>query len=129
MTFLIVAEGQHELGGALETLIRRLVAHEQIEFHQKNVRDRDLRSNPGTGDGFFKKAIRSMLFAEENGFDALVFLIDADGDRDRRRQVAAAQGDARFAIPRAMGVAVERSSGRVRGNTDDSGGNDSAVGG
>src|SRR4051812_47400992 len=102
MRLLIVSEGHHELRGALETIVRRLARRNPSVVVQKTVRDPEFRTH-GAGDPFTKRAVRCVTYAEENGYDALVFLIDADGDRDRRRQVQAAQEDPRFAISRAMG--------------------------
>ena len=66
MRVLVVSEGEHELEGALNALVRR-TAGKDFEFEAKTVRDPELRSHHGKGDGFFKKAVRALLFAEEQG--------------------------------------------------------------
>ena len=50
--------------------------------------------------------MRWLLEAEKRGFDALVFLIDEDGQRERTQQVGEAQESALSRLPRAMGVAI-----------------------
>lgn len=106
MRVLVVSEGEHELGGALNALVQR-TAGKQFEFEAKTVRDPDLRSHHGKGDGFFKKAVRAMIFAEKQNYEGLIFVVDEDNDPDRRRQIAEAQLYIRVAIPRALGIAVK----------------------
>jgi len=47
-----------------------------------------------------------MRFAENHGYQAIVFLVDEDGYKDRHGAIEAAQGDARLRIRRAMGLAI-----------------------
>ena len=106
MKVLIISEGKHELGGALETIVRRIMAI-PAEFEALKVSDRALRVSHGRGPGYFKKAVRCLLYAAEHGYDAVVLLIDQDDQVERRRQLSDAQDEFRLtAIPRAMGVAV-----------------------
>lgn len=106
MRVLVISEGKHELTGALETIVRRL-AEIAGQLDQLKVSDRALRVHHAKGPGYFKKAVRCMLYATERGYDAVVLLIDQDDQPDRKRQLSDAQDDMRLsAIPRAMGVAV-----------------------
>lgn len=106
MKVLIVSEGNHELAGALETIVRRVTGI-TAPIDLLKVSDPAVRVHHGKGPGYFKKAIRCLLYAAERGYDALVLLIDQDDQVDRRRQLSDAQDDLRLGtIPRAMGVAV-----------------------
>lgn len=69
------------------------------------VSDPALRVHHAKGPGYFKKAVRCLLYAAERGYDALVLLIDRDDQIDRRRQLSDAQDHFRLApIARAMGA-------------------------
>src|SRR5207302_839585 len=57
MRVLIVAEGKHELDGALEALIRRLNPKE-LACDQRKVSDPALRAYQGKGPGYLKETIR-----------------------------------------------------------------------
>lgn len=58
--------------------------------------------------GFFKKALSWMHYAERERFDAVVLLIDEDGDRGRVQQIDDAQDDRTISrIARALGVAIQ----------------------
>lgn len=106
MKLLIVSEGKHELTAALPTIVSRLTGIVE-HFKVMKVSDPPLRVHPAKGPGCFKKAVRCLLYATENGYDALVLLIDQDDQPDRRRQLSDAQDQLRLTtIPRAMGVAV-----------------------
>ena len=80
MKVLLVAEGKHERGkedrdGALETIVRRL--HQGIcQCDLDRVSRKDIHAHHGKGQGYFKKALRWMLHAQELGYDALVLVID-----------------------------------------------------
>ena len=50
--------------------------------------------------------MRWLLEAEKRDFDAMVLLIDEDGQRERTRQIGDAQNSALSRLPRAMGVAI-----------------------
>ena len=69
-------------------------------------KDRSLGRLHGTGGGFRKRALRWMIQARKEGFDALVLLVDEDGDRNRFQQVTEAQEVPDLEVPRALGVAV-----------------------
>ncbi len=104
MRILIVSEGKHEKR-ALPTLVRRQAAQELDHEWDRVSRD-DIHVHRGRGDGFFKRAIRWMLEAQSRGFDALVLVIDHDGDDSRIGQLDQAQASELTAVGRALGVAV-----------------------
>lgn len=66
----------------------------------------DIHAHHGRGQGYFKRAVRWMLEARRRGHDALVLVIDHDGQPDRVHLFNEAQGDRLCSIPRALGVAV-----------------------
>jgi hypothetical protein len=110
MKVLLVAEGKHERGkedrdGALETLIRRLrqgIAQCDLDRVSRN----DIHAHHGTGQGYFKKALRWMLEAKKRGYDALVLLIDQDNTPQRVQEITETQNDQNVALRRALGVAI-----------------------
>ena len=112
MRVLIVSEGKHELGdegvtGALETLVRRVIDG-PCDCDVRRVKDRVLHGSVhGKGGGLFKKAIRWVLYANQNGYDGIVLVIDQDGDPQREQQLADAQAHLKLTpLPRALGVAI-----------------------
>ncbi len=104
MRILLVSEGKHELSGALQTLVRRLLP-DKATFEVRQVKDLPLRVH-GKGDGLFKVAIGWLLFAQHEQFDALVLTVDEDGVRNRRRQFESAQTSLKTPLPRALGLAI-----------------------
>jgi hypothetical protein len=106
---LLVAEGEHERSGALENLVRKLGGGRAVFDVDRACSDRiHIHAVPGKGKPLFKRALRWLLEAEKRGLDALVLLIDQDGERDRCRQIADAQDNEKLShLPRAMGVAIE----------------------
>jgi hypothetical protein len=107
MKVLIVAEGKHEWSGALVNLVKRL-GGQNTAFDQARVADKKIHALHGKGQGYSKKALRWVLEAQKRGFDAIIFLIDEDGNRERTRQIQEAQENDRISqLPRAMGVAVK----------------------
>ena len=105
MRVLVVAEGKHERGGALEELLKRL-GDRQATFESDRVQNNRIHTHPGKGQGYFKRAIRWLLEAQKRGVDALVLLIDEDGQSKRVEQINAAQESPQSALPRALGVAI-----------------------
>ncbi len=110
MRVLLVAEGKHEHGsndlpGALEILVHRLTTGD-IELKKRPLSRKERHTFHGKGKGHFKKAVRCMLDAEGDGFDALVLLVDEDGKPERRTQIDDAQEATLAPIKRALGVAV-----------------------
>ena len=106
----LAGEGVHEVGdgdglGALQALIGRLAPNLRIE-EVRFWKDRSVPPLHGRGGGFYKRALRWVIRAREDGFDALVLVVDEDGDHVRSTQFATAQDDPDFTMPRALGVAV-----------------------
>jgi hypothetical protein len=101
---LVVHEGTHD-ECVLRALLPRLTdAGLELEF--RPVKDRTLPRIHGKGSRVLKRAVRWLLTATEERFDALVLLIDQDGDRTRVVEVDLAQATDLSPLPRAMGVAV-----------------------
>ncbi len=107
MNVLLVSEGKHEGSGALESLVRRIVSKIQ-SCKWDNVQRSDIHTHRGTGQGFFKRAVRWILEARKRGFDALILVIDEDGQRERIRELHAAQHETVLtaSLPRALGIAI-----------------------
>jgi len=105
MKVLVVSEGKHEQAGALQSLLRRLSGDQAI-FAFDRVSSSSIHAFHGKGGGCFKRALRWLLEAEKRGLDALVLLIDQDGQNDRSEQIRDAQDSSLSQLPRAMGVAV-----------------------
>ena len=105
MRVLVVAEGKHELSGALENLLKRL-GGESSTFDYDRVSNDTIHAFHGIGNGYFRRALRWLIEAEKRGVDALIFLIDEDGRRERIEQIQDAQDSSLSQFPRAMGVAI-----------------------
>lgn len=113
MRILIVSEGIHELGdnnldGALVTLSSRLL-NENVSFERKKVSSPEVRQHTQQGRGrrYEKRALGWIRLAEREGYDAIILVIDQDGDEERKQQFDQAQDDLRLSLPRALGVAVK----------------------
>ena len=109
---LIVAEGEHELTGdrpdpALKTLVRRLLG-DGIDMQATVKRSREVsgHTHAGKGDRLGRKFIGIVQFAEREGFDAVVILMDHDGDNTRLKSATYAQEAMLTSFPRAVGIAV-----------------------
>ncbi len=112
MKLLVVSEGNHELNlegesGALVELLRRVVPIE-FEFERRKVSDSAVQQVAmwGKAGKHEKRLLMWMRFAERNGFDALVLVVDEDGVKDRRDAISNAQLHCGFTIPRALGIAI-----------------------
>ncbi len=105
MRVLVVAEGEHELHGALRNLIEKL-GGEGSTFDYDYVSSDKIHTYHGTGNGYFKRALGWLKEAEKRGVDALILLIDEDGERDRIKPIQDAQDYLLSQFPRAMGVAI-----------------------
>jgi hypothetical protein len=105
MRVLLVSEGLHELHGALKALVERLTEN-SVTCECKRVSDRGLKRMRGKGEKLFKRAIRWMRDAKADGYDALILVVDQDGDRNRQKLFDAAQEDQSVPIKRALGIAV-----------------------
>jgi hypothetical protein len=102
---LIVGEGVHE-ETALPTIVDRLAGPGLI-FDFLPVRNVNIRIH-GKGGGMKKKAVAAMIQAEKSGYNAVVFLVDEDGDPGRQRQIDQAQHDSTSIIRRAVRLAIRR---------------------
>lgn len=105
MRILVVAEGKHELYGALRNLLEKL-GGEDSTFDCDRVSNPKIHAVHGTGNGYFKRALRWLLEAEKRGVDALILLIDEDGRSERVEQIGRAQDSSISRLPHAMGVAI-----------------------
>jgi len=103
---LIVSEGKHEGSGALQNLVRRVAAAHDLDMTYDRVSRSDIHAFHGSGQGFYKKALRWLFEAARHGHDALVLLIDEDGRSERVQQIDEAQRAEKPALPRALGVAI-----------------------
>jgi len=105
MRVLVVAEGKHEQSGALENLLKRLGGHHHL-FEHDRIANTDI-PRVHRGKGYFKKALRWVLEAENKGYDALIFLLDEHGINKRVQEIREAQDHISLScLPRAMGVAI-----------------------
>lgn len=116
MRILIVSEGVHELGndnldGALVTLASRLLdLNESVSFEKEKVSSPRVRQHtqPGRGGRYKKRALGWIRLAERKDYDAIILVIDQDGDEERKQQFDRAQEDRRLSLlPRALGVAIK----------------------
>jgi hypothetical protein len=105
MKVLLVAEGKHELGGALETLVRRL-SPLALEVEHDRVSNDKIHAHHGKGQGFFKRAVRWILEARKRGYEALVLVVDEDGHRERVKELDDAQEYSGIEFRRALGIAI-----------------------
>ena len=105
MKVLVVSEGKHESSGALKNLLTRL-GGDRAQFKFDRVSNRNVHAWHGRGDGYFKRAVGWLKEAKKRDFDAMVFLIDEDGQRERSRQIGDAQDSTLSRLPRAMGVTI-----------------------
>lgn len=106
MRVLLVGDGVNELHGALQSIVAR-VCTKCHSFQTEMVKN--IRATQGRGDGFFKKAIASATEARKRGCDAVVFLIDEDGDGSRVAAIDKAQANEVISeFPHAFGVAIRR---------------------
>ena len=114
MRILIVSEGVHELGddnldGALVTLSSRLL-NENVSFERKKVSSPEVRQHTQQGKGgrYEKRALGWIRLAEREDYDAIILVIDQDGEEERKQQFDRAQEDRRLSLlPRALGVAIK----------------------
>lgn len=114
-TILLVAEGAHEHGdnddnSALAILVRRLL-DDSSDVHFVHARPNDKvfrRYRPrGKGSRYSKVIAGFLRGAELDGFDAVVFLIDEDGDSERQKAIDGGQATPEPRMPRACGLAIQ----------------------
>ncbi|HVA48284.1 MAG TPA: DUF4276 family protein [Pirellulales bacterium] len=89
----------------METLVRRLSSL-KLEVDHDRVSRGDIHAHHGKGQGFFKRALRWMLEARKRGYEALVLVVDEDGQAERVKEMTAAQESSLIAFRRALGIAV-----------------------
>lgn len=108
MKVLLVSEGKHEESGALESLVKRVVTRRVTSCEWDRANSRKVQIQPGKGDPLTKRALAWIQYAKKSGFDALVFVIDEDGYRERIDDLNAAQSETSVTatFPRALGVAI-----------------------
>jgi len=105
MRVLVVSEGKHEQSGALENLVKRL-GGDRADLTFDRVSNSDIHAFHGKGGGYFKRAVRWLMEAEKRDVEAMILLIDEDGQKERRTQLENAQGCSLSRLARAMGVAI-----------------------
>jgi len=112
MNVLVVSEGKHEYGtaeydGALVELTRRTIRSD-ARFTREKVSSQKvhIHRKAGKHKEYEKRALGWIRYARNQGFDALVFLVDQDGQQERETGVKKAQNHDGFSLPRAMGVAI-----------------------
>lgn len=116
MKVLLVSEGKHELGtrgpdglkrpGALEVLLAGLAEGIDVTFECERMSNNAVHAWHGKGPGHFKRAVGWLREAKKREVDALILVIDQDGQRDRSEQIERAQAHPYVDLPRAMGVAI-----------------------
>jgi hypothetical protein len=111
MRVLIVSEGAHEQS-ALEAIVGRFVGVD-LSIDSERVSRNDIHAHHGKGSGYFKRAVRWLLEAQHLGVDALVLVIDQDGDLDRNKQIEEAQQSEWGVERRALGVAIRTFDARM----------------
>ena len=117
MKILLLSDGPHELGSlreassgtrepfALQALVERMIASAG-EFTPRKFSDTSVRGTHGKGHGLTKRAVAWLRYAQQNEFDAVVAVVDEDGERERLRAIDQAQEDRLFDLPRAFGIAI-----------------------
>ena len=113
MKILVVSEGPSELGvspdsSSLVALANRMISQEDIDFDCRRVSDPAVHTHRQLGKHaeYEKRALLWIRLAERESFDALIFVIDQDGKKERETGIENAQIHMHFSLPRAMGVAV-----------------------
>jgi hypothetical protein len=104
---LVVCEGKHESGGALESLLRRMGPGADVQYDWDKLSKASLHAHHGKGQGYHKRAVAWMRDAEKRGYDGLILLVDRDSQPPREADIDRAQSDTTSAIQRALGVAIE----------------------
>ena len=112
MKILLVSEGKHEFGdnaasSALAGLVSRMLGANH-EFTLEPVSNRKFKTHKPRGKSadYEKRALACVTYAEQMGFDALILVIDDDGDAERETGIANAQQHEGLRLPRALGLAI-----------------------
>ncbi len=105
---LLVAEGAHELSGALEELVAKLTGL-RFDVSCKQIRDIEVRVHIPRGrfPGFSRRFLGWISYAQEQQFDVLIAIIDEDGEPRRHAEIDEAQANQDFELRHAFGVAVQ----------------------
>jgi hypothetical protein len=106
MKVLLVSEGASELGGALQTIVERLMS---VDCEFVTEKAKNIPRMHGKGGQLFKKAVQCLYEAGKRECDALVFVVDEDGEDDRIEQLERAQqhfNDAPSDVRGAVGIAI-----------------------
>ena len=112
-SILLVAEGEHELSvgrpdAALMTVVHRLLGDGfELSTSGKRIRELSGHIHPGRGDRLGRKFIGIIQYAERQGYDAVVILMDHDGYDSRPKSATYAQEAIVTSLPRAVGIAVQ----------------------
>ena len=106
-----MGEGPHELGDGCETsslvaLLKRLLPQQSIEATCCAIKSFKQRVH-GKGDRHVKKLLWILNDAAKSNYEAVILLIDRDGDKIREAAIDTAQTSDFVNIRRALGVAVE----------------------
>jgi hypothetical protein len=137
MMILLLSEGKHKLGSdyatsrvasPLEILVRRILVNgeehlladdwqsadiqvERVPLRAPMFRGKPIRVGKGKGLGFEKLLLTWIREAKNHGFDAVVAVVDHDGDENRIEAFDAAQAHDLFPIRRAFGIAIRTFDG------------------
>ncbi|MDZ4780541.1 MAG: DUF4276 family protein [Planctomycetia bacterium] len=81
----------------------------KLDVTCRPLRDSEVRVHAPVGkyQGFTRRFLGWLSFAEENNFELLIALIDEDDERQRHNEVELAQASDVFSVRRAFGVAVQ----------------------
>lgn len=79
---------------------------ERVPLSAPTFRNKPVPIHRGKGYGFTNRLRAWLREAEKHGFDAVVAVIDHDGDDDRIKTFDMAQVDELFPIRRALGIAI-----------------------
>jgi hypothetical protein len=112
MKILLVSEGKHEIGAdaessALAGLVCRIIG-DNHEFTLEPVSNRKFKIHKPRGKSadYEKRALACVRYAEREGFEALILVVDEDGDIDREAGITNSQNYEGFRLPRALGLAI-----------------------
>lgn len=113
MRVLVVSEGKHELGDSAETSALVAIVNRILPGANQFVIDKV--SNPrvkihtprGKARDYEKRCVAWLKQAQEEGYDALVLVVDRDGHAERLSGIQSAQENTLCMLQRALGVAIE----------------------
>ncbi len=112
MKILLVAEGEHELhpheeNSALAEIVRQLLPSVS-QIDRKKMIDPAVQQMPvhGKKRAHQKRLMMWIRWAEKQGYDAIIAVVDEDGKADRKKAVDDLQESTFSAMPRAVGLAI-----------------------